>query len=136
MHQQKTCSKRSGTNIEPTIGNYEQSFIDNWYPKLKDFSLNLMEDVVSFCEKTIKETNIKIDQTEGILKQQLGKNEYEEIQNTTKSNEASTKKVLHQRKFGKFNNLKYKPKAQIKATTIEETENTEKLTYSEILRKG
>ena len=95
-----------------------------------------MEDVVSFCEKTIKETNIKIDQTEGILKQQLGKNEYEEIQNTTKSNEASTKKVLHQRKFGKFNNLKYKPKAQIKATTIEETENTEKLTYSEILRKG
>ena len=36
----------------------------------------------------------------------------------------------------KFNNLKYKPKVQIKATIIEETENTEKLTYAEILRKG
>ena len=67
--------------LEPTIGNYDQSFIDNWYSKLKDFSLNVMEDVVSFCNKTIKETNIKIDQTQGILKQQLRKNEYDEIQN-------------------------------------------------------
>ena len=40
--------------------------------------MNLMEDVVSFCDKTIKETNIKVDQTEGILKQQLVKNEYED----------------------------------------------------------
>ena len=49
--------------LEPTTGNYDQSFIDSWYSKLKDFSLNLMDDVVSFCDKTIKETNTKIDQT-------------------------------------------------------------------------
>ena len=78
---------------------------------LKDFSLNLVEDAVSFCNKTIKETNINIDQTEGIIKQQLRKNEYEEILKTVKVNEASTKKILLQRKFKKFNNLKYKPKA-------------------------
>ena len=84
-----------------------------------------MEDVVSFCDKTVKETNIKIDQTEGILQQQLRMNEYEEIQKTIKENYASTKKILHQRKLRKLNNLKYKPKVQIKATTIEETENKE-----------
>ena len=78
---------------------------------LKDFSLNLVEDAVSFCNKTIKETNINIDQTEGIIKQQLRKNEYEEILKTVKANEASTKKILLQRKFKKFNNSKYKPKA-------------------------
>ena len=78
---------------------------------LKDFSLNLVEDAVSFCNKTIKETNINIDQTEGIIKQQLRKNEYEEILKTVKANEASTKKILLQRKFKKFNDLKYKPKA-------------------------
>ena len=49
---------------------------------------------------------------------------------------ASTKKILHQRKFKNFNYLKYKPKAQIKATALEETENKEKPTYTEILRKG
>ena len=32
--------------------------------------------------------------------------------------------------------MKYKPKAQIKATTIEETENTEKPTYVEILKNS
>ena len=35
-----------------------------------------------------------------------------------------------------FNNLKCKTKAQIKATAIEETENKEKPTYAEILRKS
>ena len=64
-------------SLEPTIGNYDQSFIDNWYSKLKDFSLRS-----SFCDKTIKETKTKIVQTEGIVKQQLGKNEYEEKQKT------------------------------------------------------
>ena len=93
-----------------------------------------MEDVVSFCDKTIKEINTKINQTEGILKQQLGNNVYEEIQKTIKSNEASAKKILHQRKFKTFSKLKCKPKLQIKATTIEEIENTEKPTYAEILR--
>ena len=90
-----------------------------------------MEDVLSFCDKTIKETNTKINQTEGILKKQLGKNEYEEMQKEIKSNDASTKNILHQRKLKIFNNLKHKPKAQIKVTTIKETENKEKPTYGE-----
>ena len=51
-----------------------------------------MEDVISFCDKTIKERNTKIDQIEYVLKQQLEKNEYDKIQKTMKSNEASTKK--------------------------------------------
>ena len=51
-----------------------------------------MEDIVSFCDKTNTETNTKIDQIEYILKQQLEKSEYDEIQKTIKSNVASTKK--------------------------------------------
>ena len=82
-----------------------------------------MEDVVSFCDKTIKKTNIKIDQTEGILKQQFRKNEYDGMQKTIKANKASMKKMLPQGKFKKFNILKYISKMQIKATTIEETES-------------
>ena len=73
----------------------------------------------------------KIDETEGILKEVLENNEYEETQKTIKPNEALMKKNLHQQKSKKFNNFWYKPKAQIKATTTEETENTEALTYAE-----
>ena len=132
----KLVPKGLELTLEPTIGNYNKSFIDNCYSKLIFFSLNLMKDLASFCGKTIKETKTKIDQTENILKQQLGKNEFEELQKTIKSSEASTKKILHQRKFRKFNNLKYKSKVQVKARTIEETGNTEKPTYAEILSKS
>ena len=65
-----------------------------------------MEDVVSFCYKTIKETNIKINQTEVILQQQFRKNEYEEIQKKSKQMKHQRKRILHQSKFKKFNNLK------------------------------
>ena len=65
----KLVPKGLELKLEPTIGNCDQSFNDNWYSKPTDFSLDLMKDVVSFCDKTIKETNIKIDQTKGILKQ-------------------------------------------------------------------
>ena len=60
----KLVPKGLEVTLEPTLGNYDQGFIDNWCSKLK-----------YFCDKTIKETNTKIDQTEGILKQQLRKNE-------------------------------------------------------------
>ena len=96
---------------------------------------NLSPQHRSTCYQT-QQINGEISKIYFALKQQLRKNEYENIQKTIKSNEASTKKILHQRKFKKFNNLKYKPKAQIKATTIEETENTEKPTFAEILRKS
>ena len=64
----KLVPKGLVNTLVPAIGNYDQSFIDNWYSKPKDIFLDLMEDVASFCDKTIKEANIKIDQIEGILK--------------------------------------------------------------------
>ena len=61
----------------------------------------------------------------------------------TKRYKKQSNQIKHQQKKSyinenskKFNNLKYKLKAQIKATTIEKTENTEKPTYAEILRKA
>ena len=42
--------------LEPTIGNHDQNFLDNWYSKLKQFSLTLMHDIVKFCDKTISDT--------------------------------------------------------------------------------
>ena len=70
----KLVPKGLELTLEPTIENYDQSFIDYWFSKVKDFSLNLMEDTASLCDKTIR------DQTEDILKQQLWKNEFDEIE--------------------------------------------------------
>ena len=45
--------------LEPTIGNYDQEFVDTWYSKLKIFSLTLMKDIIAHCDKTIVKTEEK-----------------------------------------------------------------------------
>ena len=54
--------------LEPTIANYNQEFIDTWYSKLKTFSLTLMKDIVAHCDKTIVKTEDNIKDTETHLK--------------------------------------------------------------------
>ena len=43
--------------LESTIGNFDQEFVDEWYSKLKGFPLILMKDITAYCKKTIKFTN-------------------------------------------------------------------------------
>ena len=77
-----------------------------------------MNHIVIFCDKTIKEKHDKIDQTDCILKTKLEKAEYDEIRKTIASNETEKKKILHQRKFKKYNNLKYNLKYKPKPTVV------------------
>ena len=74
-----------------------------------------MNHIVIFCDKTIKEKNDKIDQMHCMLKTKLEKAKYEEIRKTIASNETEKKKkILHHRKFKKYNNnLKYKPEPTV-----------------------
>ena len=48
--------KRLEVRLEPTLGNHDQEFLDNWYSKQKQFLLSLMKDIVQFCAKSIGET--------------------------------------------------------------------------------
>ena len=56
-------------SLKPTIGNYDQEFIDNWYSNLKEFSFILMKYVVKFYGKSIEETATSIDETQIKVKQ-------------------------------------------------------------------
>ena len=58
---------------------------------LKGFSFALMNHIVIFCDKTIKEKHDKIDQIDSILKTKIEKVEYEEIQKTIASKETAKK---------------------------------------------
>ena len=48
---EKLIYKELELMLEPTIGNQNQEFLDNWHSKLKQFSLSLMEDILQFCKK-------------------------------------------------------------------------------------
>ena len=118
-----------------------KDFFDNWYSDLKDFSLILMKQIVTYCEKTEEKTQTSITEIEATLKQQLKKDDYGEIQNTIKVNETTTKQILHQRKFKKFNTLKYKPKPTVKTANVtegnellEKSLTTARPTYAKIIK--
>ena len=95
--------------LEPTIGNHDQKFLDNWYSKQKQFLLSLMKDIVQFCEKK------KLKCTRHQKSRKFSKDEDE--------NEDSTRNVLQQRKFKKYNNLKYRPKSTNQTRVQEEQED-------------
>ena len=53
--------------LELTVGNCNQDFIETWYSKLK-ISLTLMKDIAAHCDKTILKTEDSIKDTETNLK--------------------------------------------------------------------
>ena len=93
--------------LERTIGNHDEHFLDNWYSKLKQFSLSLMKEIVQFCDKTIDATTTEISTTETSLKSNTNQEQFKAIQSEIKNNKAAARKILQQRKFKKFNTSKY-----------------------------
>ena len=104
----------------PTIGNYDQHFLDNCYSKRKQFSLSLMKDIFQFCDKTIDATTTEIRTTETSLKSNTNQEQFKAIQSEIKINEAATRKILQRPKFKKFNTLKYKRNATTQSFTRKE----------------
>ena len=92
---EKLVPKGLRLEFEPTIGNYDQEFVDTWYAKLKSFSLTLMKDIASYRDKTIAKTKQNIRETETDLKSATAKEEYFQIQETIKTNEAKTKRIKY-----------------------------------------
>ena len=65
---EKLIPKGLKIELEPTIENFSQEFADKQYFKLRGFSLILMKDITTYCEKTIKSTNESIKNTEATLR--------------------------------------------------------------------
>ena len=93
---EKLVPKGLKVGLEPTIGNHDQEFLDNWYSKQKQFSLSLMKDIVQFCEKTINKSAQDIKKTESSLKRNASQSQYHAIQTEINANEDSMRKVLRQ----------------------------------------
>ena len=96
---EKLVPKGLRLELEHTIRNFDQEFVDTWHAKLKSFSITLMKDIASYCDHTIAQTKQNMRETETDLKSVTAKEEYFQIQETIKINETKTKHLLQQRKF-------------------------------------
>ena len=83
---EKLVPKGLRLELEPKVGNYDQEFVDTWYAKLKSFSLTLIKDIASYCDKTIAQTKQNIKETDTDLKSVAAKEEYFQIVETIKTN--------------------------------------------------
>ena len=131
--------------LELTIGNSDQDCVDNWCTNLKHFFHCLNETDSGMLWQNRTEIKKNINETERILKQQLKKDDYEEIKNTVTSSKTTTKKFLQQLKFKKFTSLKHKPKSAVKTvvnnnersgTTEEQPRLTTKPSYEQALKSN
>ena len=106
--QEKLIPEGLRLQLEPTIGNYDDEFLHNWYVKLEKFSLELMTDVVDFCDKTLVSTGKSIIETEAELKTKIEAKEFASVRETIALNKEETSKALQIRKKRKYRNLKYR----------------------------
>ena len=102
----RDCSIPKGLKLqlEPTLRNFDQEFINSWFSKLKDFSFDTMKDIIKFCDMTIAESKLAIEVK---LKTSMEREEFSDIGKTSKENKEATKPLLLQRKFRKCNHLKH-----------------------------
>ena len=138
LNESKLIPKCLKPELEPTIGNHNQEFLDRWQSNLEKFSLTLIEGIVKFCDKTMSETAAHITSTEKALKQSMEKEEFQKIKETISRNEEATKRILKQKKIKKFNYLKHKTDTERNQKTSQTTTTQDTLSpiYASILKNN
>ena len=95
-------------SLEPSIGNHDDEFLQEWYEDLNNFLLTRMEKTVQFCDKTITTTKSNINQIEEDLRKKTAPSNFKEVREEVKKNKDGYSAQLTQRKNKKFHNLKFK----------------------------
>ena len=109
---EKVVPKGLSIQLEPTIGNHNQEFVKNWYEKLNNFSIDLMKDIVKFCETTKSEVSEQIQTKETELQSTTNPETYTKVKKAIQENKQVRQKTLLNQKNRKFNRLKF-PSNQI-----------------------
>ena len=78
------------------------------------------KDIITFCDKTITNLKFEIENIEQDLKTIPEKNKFQEVQNTTNSNQHIADGSSKQRRLKKFNHLKYRPRQTQQYSTRDE----------------
>ena len=66
-------------NLEPSIGNQNEEFVNQWYKIQDDFAKQLMKMAIKFFETTIKEIEYEIKEIDSKLQSNLPSTEYRNI---------------------------------------------------------
>ena len=94
-------------NLEPTIGNQNEEFVNQWYKIQDNCAKQLIKMTINFCETTIKETEHEIKEIDSKLQSNLPSTEYGDIKRQVSKNQGVTIQQLRRKKTRKYRQLKY-----------------------------
>ena len=94
-------------NLEPTIGNQNEEFVNQWYKIQDDCAKQLMKMTIKFCETRIKETEHEIKEIDSKLQSNLRSTEHNNIKGQVSKNQEVTIQQLRKKKTRKYRQLKY-----------------------------
>ena len=94
-------------NLEPSIGNKNEEFVNQGYKIQDDCAKQLMKMTIKFCETTIKETEHEIKEIDSKLPSNLPCTEYSNIKGQVSKDEEVTIQQLRRKKTCKYPQLKY-----------------------------
>lgn len=126
-----TCTKEKliprgfRIEIDPSIGNHDEAFMNKWYNKVNNLSIELMKDTAAFCQETITSTEADIKNLEDAIKQNTDKEEYNNITSTIKTFHDQTISRLKKTKTTKYRKLKWnitQPNTSTTRKTKQETQ--------------
>ena len=94
-------------NLEATIGNQNEDFVNQWYKIQDDCAKQLMKMTIKFCETAIKETEHEVKETDSKLQSSLPSTEYSTIKEQVSKNQELTIQQIRRKKTRKYRKLKY-----------------------------
>ena len=103
----KLTPNGSKINLEPTIGNQNEEFVNQWCKIQDDCAKELIKMTIEFCETKIKETEHEIKEIDSKLQSNLPSTEYRNIKKEASKNEEVTIQKLTRKKTRKYRQLEY-----------------------------
>ena len=98
-------------NPEPSIGNHDEEFLEEWNNIIKRCQINLIRHTIQYTEKVITETQNNMKNLDADMKKDLHEQTYAKAKKIIDSTSDKTKTFLEIRKRKKINIIKYgKPK--------------------------
>ena len=93
-------------NLEPTVRNQNKEFVNQWYKIHDDCAKQLMNMTIKFCERTMKETEHEIKETDSKLQLNLPSTEYSNFKEQVSKNQEVTIQQVRRKKTCKHCKLK------------------------------
>ena len=103
----KVIPKGLRIDVEPSIGNNDEDFCNQWFSRLEEFSITLISDIIAYSEGIENATATKINEETKFLEENMNAEDFKEMQDIMDTSAIQRRKRLSSTKRKKYHFLRY-----------------------------